>query len=172
MLQRNDRHRISINLLEYAAIIIGLAGSIVAWEMLPPDTRPSHPMILLWTDNTTAKSWTKKISGLKTPQGRMLARVFAHLLMFSDVGIEADYIEGENNIIADYLSRIRLANDFSAFSFEKLQTKFNCLKSSRHFLPSNELVSLLTTALLTPSANIPTTRIKLGQIVTEQTTSR
>ena len=72
-LPRNDKHCISINLLEYAAIIIGLAGSIIAWEMLPTDTRPSHPMILLWTNNTTAKSWTKKISGLKTPQGRTLA---------------------------------------------------------------------------------------------------
>jgi hypothetical protein len=92
--------------------------------------------------------------------------------MFSDVGIEADYIEGEKNIIADHLSRIRLANDFSAFSFQKLQTKFNCLRFSRHFLPSNELISLLTTALLTPSASIPTIRIKLGQIVTEPTTSR
>jgi hypothetical protein len=58
-LPRNSIHRISINLLEYAAIIIGLAGSIVAWEMLPPASRPSHPMVLLWTDNTTAKSWTK-----------------------------------------------------------------------------------------------------------------
>jgi hypothetical protein len=72
-LPRNDKHHISINLLEYAAIIIGLAGSIVAWEMLPINIRPSHPMILFWTDNTTAKSWTKKISGLKTLQGRTLA---------------------------------------------------------------------------------------------------
>jgi hypothetical protein len=170
-LPRNSIHRISINLLEYAAIIIGLAGSIVAWEMLPLESRPSHPMVLLWTDNTTAKAWTKKISGLKTPQGRTLARIFSHLLMFSDVGIEAGYIEGEKNTIADYLSRIRFANDFSSFSIENLQTKFSCLKSSRPFLPSNELVSLLTTALLTQSVDIPTTRVKLGLIVTEPTSS-
>jgi hypothetical protein len=68
-LQRNDPSRISINLLEYAAIIFGLAGAIVAWEMLPVNSRPAHPMILLWTDNMTAKAWTKKISGIKTPQG-------------------------------------------------------------------------------------------------------
>jgi hypothetical protein len=170
-LQRDDKHRISINLLEYAAIIIGLAGSILAWEMLPADTRPTTPLLLLWTDNTTAKSWTKKISGIKTPQGRTLARIFAHLLMFSDVGIEADYIEGEKNVIADYLSRIRLSNDFDSFSFHNLQTKFACLKSSRHFQPSNELVLLLTTALLTPSVDIPTTRIKLGWIIDGPTTS-
>ena len=170
-LPRNSIHRISINLLEYAAIIIGLAGSIVAWEMLPPASRPSHPMVLLWTDNTTAKSWTKKISGLKTPQGRTLARIFSHLLMFSDVGIEAGYIEGEKNTIADYLFRVQFSNDLSALSLEKMQTKFSCLKSSRPFLPSSELVSLLTTALLTQSVVIPTTRVKLGQIATGPTSS-
>jgi hypothetical protein len=49
---------------------------IVACEMLPLESRPSHPMVLLWTKNTTAKASTKNISGLKTPQGRTLARIF------------------------------------------------------------------------------------------------
>jgi hypothetical protein len=132
-LPHNNIHHISMDLLEYAAIIIGLAGSIVAWEMLPLESCPSHPMVLLWTDNTTAKAWTKKIGGLKTPQGRTLARFFSHLLMFSDVGIEAGYINGEKNTIADYLSCICFSNNFSAFSLENLQTKFSCLKSSRPF---------------------------------------
>jgi hypothetical protein len=78
-LPRNSIHCISINLLEYAAIIIGLVGSIVAWEMLPPARCPSHPTALLSTNNTTAKLWTKKISGLKTPQGCTLARIFLTL---------------------------------------------------------------------------------------------
>jgi hypothetical protein len=59
-LPRNDNHGISVNLLEYAAIILGLAGSITAWDALLStlDTsRPAaHPMILLWADNSTAKS--------------------------------------------------------------------------------------------------------------------
>jgi hypothetical protein len=49
---------ITINLLEYAALIFGLAGAIVAWEMLPSTTRPPYPFMLLWTDNMTAKAWT------------------------------------------------------------------------------------------------------------------
>jgi hypothetical protein len=44
--------------------------------------------------------------------------------MFSDVGIEASYIKGEKNTIADYLSRICFSNNFSAFSLENLQTNF------------------------------------------------
>jgi hypothetical protein len=89
--------------------------------------------------------------------------------MFSDVGIKAGYIEGEKNTIADYLSCVQFSNDLSAFSLKKMQTKFSCLKFSRPFLPSKELVSLLTTALLTQSIIIPTTRVKLGLIATEPT---
>jgi hypothetical protein len=165
-LPRNNIHRISINLLEYGALIVGLAGSIVAWESLPTDSRPAHPMILLLTDNTTAKSWTKRISGLKTPQGRTLARLFAHILMFSDVGVLAEHIAGEDNVVADYLSRAKNTNDLPAFSFKMLRTKFPWLSGSRRFQPSSELLCLLTTALSRPSAVMPTTRVPLGQLQT------
>jgi hypothetical protein len=171
-LQRNDPSRISINLLEYAAIIFGLAGAIVAWEMLPVNSRPAHPTILLWTDNTTAKAWTKKISGIKTPQGRSLARIFAHLLMFSDVGVEAEYIEGEKNIIADLLSRLYKTHKTSAFTYDMLQTQFPWLKLSRRFTPSKELHALVYSALSQPSVTLPTTRVKLGQMIIEPSTSK
>jgi hypothetical protein len=171
-LPRKDQHRISINLLEYGAIILGLAGSIVAWELLPSATRPAHPMILLLTDNTTAKSWTKRISGLKTPQGRTLARLFAHLLMFSNVGVTAEHIAGEKNVIADYLSRAKHTNNFQSFTFRHLQTNFPWLSGSRRFLPSKELIWLLTTALSKSSADMPTTRVPLGRLQTDAVTSR
>jgi hypothetical protein len=165
-LARNSIHRISINLLEYGALIVGLAGSIVAWESLPTESRPAHPMILLLTDNTTAKSWTKRISGLKTPQGRTLARLFAHILMFSDVGVLAEHIAGEDNVVADYLSRAKNTNNLPAFSFKMLRTKFPWLSGSRRFQPSSELLCLLTTALSRPSVVMPTTRVPLGQLQT------
>jgi hypothetical protein len=113
----------------------------MVWETFPVDTRPPHPMILLWTDNSTAKSWTKKISGLKTPQGRSLARIFAHILMFSDVGIEAKHIPGEENVIADYLSCAKNTNDLSSFCFKQYQTQFPWLTGSRRFLPSKDIRS-------------------------------
>jgi hypothetical protein len=96
-LQKGDTRLISINKLEYASIIITLAASISSWEALPVDQRPIHPMILSWTDNTTAEAWTRKIAGLMGPQGKALARIFAHLLMFSDVRVRAAYIKGEEN---------------------------------------------------------------------------
>jgi hypothetical protein len=148
----------------------GLAGAIVAWEMLPADSRLVHPMILLCTDNMTAKAWTKKISGIKTPQGHSLARIFAHLLMFSDVEVKAKHIEGEKNIIADFLSRLYKTHKSSAFTYDMLQTQFPWLKLSHRFTPSKELHALVYSALSQPSVMLPTTRVKLGQMIVEPST--
>jgi hypothetical protein len=172
LLPSTDKCYITINLLEYAALIFGLAGAIVAWEMLPPTTRPPYPVMLLWTDNMTAKAWTRKVAGIKTPQGRSLARIFAHLLMFSDVGIEAAHIPGKKNVIADYLSRISHTHEFSSFTYANLQTQFPWLTLSRRFVPSKELLALVFTALLNPSVDIPTTRVSLGQMTTEPSSSK
>jgi hypothetical protein len=148
--------------LEYGALIVGLAGLIVAWESLPTESRPAHPMILLLTNNTTAKSWTKQISGLKTPQGRTLARLFAHILMFLDVGVLVVHIVGEDNVVTDdYLSRAKNTNNLPSVSFKMLRTKFPWLSGSRRFQPTSELSCLLTTALLRPSVVMPTTRVPL-----------
>jgi len=53
---------------------------------------------LLWTDNTSTASWTKQVAGLNGPQGKALTQIFAHfLLMFSNVGINADHLSGHLN---------------------------------------------------------------------------
>jgi hypothetical protein len=167
-----DKCYISNNLLEYAALIFGLAGAILSWEALPVDSRPSHPMVLLWTDNMTARAWTKKIAGIKSPQGRNLARILAHLLMFSELGIEANHIEGVLNVAADYLSRLAtITHNVSSFTYSHLQTKFPWLTLSRRYVPSNELLALVFLALLQPSVTPPTMRIKLGQLTAMPITS-
>jgi hypothetical protein len=170
-LSSNDPCYISNNLLEYAAILFGLAGAILAWEALPPPIRPPHPFYLFWTDNMAARAWTTKISGIKTPQGRSLVRLFAHLLMFSDLGVEAQHIKGTQNIIADFLSRASLTHNMSSFTYRHIQTRFPWLTLSRRFFPSSELLALVFTALLRPSVTIPTTRVMLGQLIAESPTS-
>jgi hypothetical protein len=166
---KQDKHLISINMLEYAALIIGFAGTVVAWEALPPSTRPPTPLVTLLTDNTAARAWTSKIAGLKSPQGRALARLFAHLLMFSAVGIESRHIAGTDNDIADYLSRFfKTAADTPHISFSPLQKQNPWLSTCRRFLPSRELLSLLYSALQNGSVNLPATRVNLGQIHDEQ----
>jgi hypothetical protein len=163
---------ISNNLLEFAALIFGFVGAILAWEMLPANSRPPTPMVLFWTDNMTARAWTKKVSGIHTPQGRSLTHIFAHLLMFSDMGIEAQHIEGVANVIADYLSRLAETHNSASFTYAQLQTQFPWLRLSHHFIPSSELLALVYTALSKPSISIPTMRAKLRWLVVESTTSR
>jgi hypothetical protein len=172
LLPTGDQHYISNNLLEFAALIFGLAGAILAWESLPADSRPPHPMVLLWTDNMTARAWVRKISGIKSPQGRSLARILAHLLMFSDLGIEAQHIEGIENIVADFLSRMSITHNPSTFSYQHVQTQFPWLRLSRRYVPSNELLALVCSALSTQSVDIPTTRVMLGQLRVEPPTSK
>jgi len=163
-LPQGDKSLVSINMLEYAALIIGLAGAIVCWEALPMADRPPFPMLLSWTDNTTAESWTRKIAGMRGPQGRGLARIFAHILMFSAVGVRAAYVPGEMNTIADYLSRIREADNFSQLSHASLLQRFPQLQSCRRFRPSRELLSLICTTLSSGCTSIPLERIELGRI--------
>ena len=164
---------ISINMLEYSAIILGLAATILTWEALQQADRPATPIILLWTDNTTARSWTHKMAGLSRshPQGRALARLFAHLLMFSGVGIEAQHIEGTANVIADHLSRLRNDNDYTHFTYRSLVQNYPWLHKCHQFHPSRELLSLLYSSLRIGSLRLPTTRVPLGHLRVAKTTS-
>jgi hypothetical protein len=142
-LGKGDKSLISINMLEYIAIIISLAASIVSWELPPAHQRPVHPIALLCTDNTTTEAWTHQIAGLISPPGKALAHLFAHLLMFSDMGIRAAYIEGAQNTIADYLSRLRVLNAFSSFHYWSLLQQFPWLQHCHRFQLSPELLSLV-----------------------------
>ncbi len=163
-LQQGDKRLISINKLEYASIIISLDTSIFSWEALPVDQHPIHPMILSWTNNMTAEAWTRKIAGLMGPQGKALARIFAHLLMFSNVRVRAAYIKGKEDLIAEYLSCLRDQDNFSQFQYKSLVTQYPQLKQCRHFLPSQELLLLVYYALSMGHVTIPDVRIPLGWI--------
>jgi hypothetical protein len=161
-------HVISNNMLEYISVIIGIAGAILAWEELP-SPKPTYPTFLQYTDNTTAASWTKRIAGLKTPQARALSQIFCHLLLCTfGFGVTAEHIAGDDNDIADFLSRLReKSGSNSLMDFSVVVQKYPSLRTCRRFRPSPELLSLLTSALLTGSAAIPTTRVLLGRLQLE-----
>jgi hypothetical protein len=167
-LKKGDKILVSINMLKYDAIIISLAASIISWEALPNDQCPIHPMVLSWTNNTTAEAWTKCITSLKGSQGKALARVFAYLLMFSDVGIHAAYNEGKKNTIAHYLSCLRKKkNNLSRFQYHSLVQQLPWLKQCCCFLLSQELLLLVYNLLSTGYAKILDERIPLGQIAVD-----
>jgi hypothetical protein len=166
-LKKGDKILVSINMLKYDAIIISLAASIISWEALPNDQCPIHPMVLSWTNNTTAEAWTKCITSLKGSQGKALARVFAYLLMFSDVGIHAAYNEGKKNTIAHYLSCLRKQNNLSCFQYHSLVQQLPWLKQCCCFLLSQELLLLVYNLLSTGYAKILDERIPLRQIAVD-----
>jgi hypothetical protein len=87
--------------------------------------------------------------------------------MFLGVSTKAAYIEGKKNMIADYLSRLCQQDDFSQFRYTSLVQRFPQLKSCHNFHPSAELLSLVSTSLLTGSVSIPTARVALGQMLAE-----
>jgi hypothetical protein len=125
-------------------------------------------LFLLWCDNVSAESWTRKIAGLKGSRGRALALIFANLLMFSpDIDVVSKHIEGRENVLADYLSRARIANDVSRFSYGALLKQFPQMASCRRFRPSRELLSAIYDALLSGSAPQQETRLPLGRMTVD-----
>jgi len=168
--KKRDKSLISINKLEHVTIIISLAAAITAWECMTPTARPTHPILLILSDNKTAEAWTRRVSGMRDRSARTLGKIFAHLLMFSDVGCNAAYLEGDKNDVADYISRIFNKDHSQPVSFANITQKFPQLTGCRHFQMSAELRSLLFSALLTGSAITPTTRVPLGQLLPDKTT--
>jgi len=168
---RGDKSLIPINWLEHLAVIVNLAAAITAWEALPPAARPHHPILLMLTDNKTAEAWTRRVSGMKASAARALGKLFAHLLMFSKVGCNAAYLQGEKNDVADYVSRIYEKKHSCPVSFADILQKHPQLKCCRHFQLSAELRSLLFSALQTGSIVIPATRVPLGRLLPAKTTT-
>jgi hypothetical protein len=82
--------------------------------------------------------------------------------MFSDMGIQAAYIVGTQNAVADYLSRLRDQNAFSSFQLWSLIQQFPQLQHCRCFQPSPELLSLVYASLSNGYVKLPTMRILLG----------
>lgn len=135
---------ISINVLEYIAVIINFAAAITIFESENVTDDP-YPVLLNWCDNKSAISWTNHHCK-ESPAGRALGRMFCMLLINSDVGINAKYISSEDNVVADTISRIsaiKSSNPDQSFDYSKLKQTFPQLKPCREFQPSRELLSLI-----------------------------
>ena len=97
------------------------------------------------TDNKTSEAWTHKAC-TSSSAGKALGRVFCNLLLNNRLGINAQYLEGARNIIADRISRIH-KNTHAKFDFGQLLQEFPQLGGCRRFHPSQELLLAITTAL-------------------------
>jgi hypothetical protein len=143
---------IDINVLEFIGMIINFAGALVATETDGLVGIDPFPIMLLCADNMSAVSWIMKFC-LKSLIGRALGRLFCFLLIESSLGINAKWIAGVDNDIADVISRLKeqfLDEDGeSNFDYACLKQTFPQLKDCRQFQPSTELLSCLQRVVLT-----------------------
>jgi hypothetical protein len=154
-------HIIKRILLEFITIIINYAAAITALLLDGHDSDP-FPVLLNFADNTSSVRWTNHHckGSLKA---RALGRLFCGLLANSFLGINAKWLSGESNDIADAIScikaekhspSVRASLDKSTlnetiFDYSQLKKQFPALKPCRHFQPSKPFLSALWQAVLT-----------------------
>ena len=145
---------VNINVLEFVGIIINFAGALTAIveDGLPTDD--PFPILLNYADNKSSVKWIRLCTNSQI--GRCLALFLCFLLIDSPLGINAKYLPGDENFIADAISRLKQekgANDFF-YDYSTLKQDYPILRTCRSFQPSQDLLSMLWTIIL--SKNTPT----------------
>jgi len=140
-----DGTLISINVLEYAAIIVNYAAAYHFFREHPDPSDP-FPMVLLYADNTASESWMEKACN-SSLIGRALSRLQCAMMMNNNVGLHTAHITTVKNVIADRISRIK-HETHSMRAFTSILQDYPALAGCRRFQPSAALISHLTDAIL------------------------
>ena len=142
---------LSINLLEYVAILISYAAAIQSLRTFSYSLPHPNPTINILSDNTTALSWTKRAAS-STAEGKALAFLMTSLMIHnSSLHLSATFIPGSDNKIADSISRMQTSKQ--KLTFSQLSQKYPPLTACRRFHPSPELLSNIWDALLSQQAH-------------------
>lgn len=174
-LQRKSTEQgfIHINSLEFVIALIQLAAAIVYFGSLTdaqckqsfPNGRPKQPILLCFTDNTTAKSWANKLASA-TPRGQRLIGILAELLRTHVIGINANHIAGVDNVLADFISRPTHTNLSHAARAEQIFLKHEPARTWNFFQPSRKFLQVLTSSLFNgPAETLPALPKSLGRFV-------
>lgn len=148
-MRNDDGDLTSINVLEYAALIIEYVATFHFLVHLEPDAADPHPVARLYADNTSAESWLVK-SCKRSFIGRDLGRLQAALMINNPVGVHTAHVSTTDNKIADRISRIESEANLAS-EMPLVFQDFPQLRSCRRFVPSAELVSHITDILLQKS---------------------
>jgi hypothetical protein len=162
---------VTINDLEFLIMIIMYCGALLRLrELRKGDGTPLRAQLILknWVDNTVAESWTRKACRTSAAS-KALSKILCGCMMSGELGLNADYIEGEKNTLADRISRLLDKNAFPNFAL--LFKEFPQLKCCLLFVPGPELLSALYSALLQRKAPAPTSIKITGHFVPVETSS-
>ena len=163
-----DGRLITINALEFVAAILNYAAALTVF--LEDGCSDPHPVLRNRTDSTSAESWMNRFCK-GSLAGRALGRLFCMLLVNSPLGVNAVWIKGKENEVADDISRIRQSDTSLRFNYSHLKRKYPQLKACRHFQPNPKLLSLLWQCVLRQQSptheQIQTLRLEgLGKLIT------
>jgi len=118
-----------INILEHASLLITYAMAQVALQQRPFLATHQHPTITIFTDNKTAESWAyKAISSSSHRVSKYISKLACALQINSSLGLNATYLEGSRNVIADRISRITNNLSFDS-QLQAIQQEFEELRS-------------------------------------------
>jgi hypothetical protein len=162
-----DPTRLQINCLEFVVVILQLAATITWLEQAPPSLVattfphgvPYLPILSTGSDNTVAKSWANK-GFTSSPAGQQLLVLYTDILRDYKIGHDVFYIPGEDNTVADDISRPTdnpadpLLSDFPSLLAQTYQ-KNPFLQTYSSFHPSPELLQRITSGLYTTAKLVP-----------------
>ena len=134
----DDGTLLSINILEYAVVIVDLSASLAAYAILDSHPDP-YPTLLNRCDNMSADKWSTHGS-TQSPAGKSLSQLLCYLLIDSPMGMNSKWIGTKENLIADDISRINTDSNLE-YDFSLLQQKHPQLQTCRFFRPSAKLLS-------------------------------
>ena len=159
---------ISINDLEYATAIILLAGMCLAWNEDHTSTRLPHPRVKHHIDNTTGQSWLLKACTSSNAGKYLTSILCSTLLAYSAVSLDPVYITTKDNHMADAISRLHTPPKH--LTLTNLVHLYPQVKSYRRYLPSQELLSEILSALHSNKAPDITQTKVLGRFVHDKGT--
>lgn len=136
---------ISMNVLEMVVVVINLAAAIYICDRDNIDLS-THPVLRSWCDNTSACSWVN-YRCKESMIGRELGKLFIGLLMGTKLGIQAEWLSTDHNVVSDDISRIKKDGDGN-FDYSQLFTTHPSLKNCRQFQPSKQLLGMISDILL------------------------
>ena len=175
-LPQTDPQSVHINQLEFFIVILQLAAYMTAFATLPKEYLqhrlprqiiPAEPIINIRTDNTSAESWANKVTA-RTLRAQPLVKAWAALLDRTHIGIQAHYIPGQENVIADTISRPTPLGLSHSEIVDQIVHQQSVLKKWHYFRPSHSLILALRSALYSgPAMELPTNPTSLGRIETD-----
>ena len=144
---------VSINVLEMVCVIGNLTAAIVACDHDGLDLS-GYPVLLNFCDNTAACSWVND-KCKHSMIGKRLARLYIGLLMGTKIGVHAEWIPIDRNVIADDISRLKELSETGDYDYKRLKDTYPALAACHQFQPSPTLLGMIWDILLHKSCPDP-----------------